>query len=55
MAHKKKEEANKTNRPDHYEKPLVIEGTFLDVIRVAVKSTSEQEPSPPKPNHPKKK
>ena len=47
MAKAVKKSKPKSNRPDHYEERLVVNGSFMDIIKAAVKHT--------KANTPKKK
>ena len=37
MAKAVKKEKPKLNRPDHYEERLVVNGSFTDIIKAAVK------------------
>ena len=37
MAKAAKKEKPQSNRPDHYEDRLVVNGTFMDIIKAAVK------------------
>ena len=41
---KEKKQNPKSNRPDHYEERLVVNGTFMDIINAAVKHTKANTP-----------
>ena len=49
MAKEKKATEKKSNRPDHYEERLVVNGTFMDIINAAVKHTKNNTPKKKKP------
>ena len=49
MAKEKKEKPVKSNRPEHYEERLVVNGTFMDIINAAVKHTKANTPKKKKP------
>ncbi len=49
MAKAEKKAIEKKPRPEKYEKPLQVKGTFMDVINVAVKHTKANTPKNKKP------
>ncbi len=49
MVKGKKEKLVKSNRPEHYEERLQVNGTFMDIINAAVKHTKNNTPKKKKP------